>query len=219
MLARLCVSNGRRDITVQRIMRELENWALSEDAGKKNRDLGALSLYAYLKGKSNVERMVIEKIRLLLGRNISRPIIRKPNVLNDPGQVFCVSLVNYLLEPNISDKLVDIIKRNINGGLTRKILFVAALIELGEDPKEFKKALLVEGEERFEDILTYLWLIERYRNVLSENILKYWVMFEKIYPYLETTEECSIPKLFHNPSSNYCEKTNKQKDQVDYQTA
>ena len=60
---------------------------------------------------------------------------------------------------------------------------------MGEDPEEFKRFLVVEGEERFEDILTYLWLIERYRNVFSEDILKYWVMFEKIYPYLETGEE------------------------------
>ncbi|KUJ92395.1 MAG: Integrase family protein, partial [Archaeoglobus fulgidus] len=29
---------------------------------------------------------------------------------------------------------------------------------------------------------------------------------------------CSIPKLFHNPKPNSCEKTNEQKDQVDHQT-
>jgi len=177
------------NIMVQRIVRELENWALSEDAGKKNRDLGALSLYAFLKGESNVENTVVEKIKVLLDKNISKFIIRKFNVLNDPGQIFCISLVKNLLEPSIKDKLREIIKRNINGSLTRKILFVAALIELGEDPEEFKRVLVVEGEERFEDVLTYLWLIERYRDVFSEDVLKYWMMFEKIYPYLETEEE------------------------------
>ncbi|MCD6493882.1 MAG: TIGR02391 family protein [Archaeoglobaceae archaeon] len=179
---------GDNNFFFQNLIHELENWATS-DAGKRDRDLGPLSLYVHLKGESETDDKIAEKINLILGNNISKLVRIKFNVLNDPVQVFCVSLSKKLIEPNIRNELTKIIEKNINGKLTRKVLFTAALIELGENPERFKRAITIEGNEEIEDVISFLWFIERYRGFLEIEVLEIWALFEKIYPALYSKGE------------------------------
>ncbi len=175
-------------------MKELKRWTYSENSGRKDRDLAALSICLYfLKEAEKVENLeeIIKKIHTLIGKNISRPIIKKPNVLNDPGQMFSLSLVANLLVDSYREKLVEIATKNINGSISRKVLFVAAALNFGSDPRELKKVIEVEKPpDRIEDIIILLWFFEKYRYYFEfdEEITKCWIKFGKIHFQAEDEE-------------------------------
>lgn len=78
------------DPTFLEKVKELKRWAYSENSGKNDRDLGALSLCLYFLKDEKEESLeiLVKKVRSLTGKNMSRPFIRKPNVLNDRGRCF-----------------------------------------------------------------------------------------------------------------------------------
>ena len=171
----------------EQYMNLLERWVLLEKTGRKNRDMAPLSICGFLSTKSNVREIAIKKVNRIVNNAFLKVIIRF-NVLNDPEQVFCASLL-LKNEEDIKKKIVDTIKKSIKGRISRKALFIAALIEFGENPEYFIKEL--NSPQDVEDIISMLWLHERYRDIINGDLLKIWKSFDSIHPNieLENTEE------------------------------
>jgi len=172
-------------------VKELKRWAYSENSGKRNRDLGALSLALYLlkDNEKNSFETLREKIKLLIRNNINKSPITKFSVLNDPGQLFCVSLVSDFLEESYKRKLVEVIIKNINGSPSRRVLFVAAALNFGVGFKELERFVKIEKSlKKIEDVITLVWFLEKYRTSFEfdEEIARCWTIFEKMYPQVET---------------------------------
>jgi len=166
---------------------KLKEWGLSEEAGKKNRDLAPLSLCGFLLSGTEVEAEIIGKVKELLSKAIealSKSDVRF-NVLNDPEQVFCVSLLLGNKE-DARNQIINIIKRNINGRISRKVLFIASLIEFGENTQNYLEIL--SSKEDPEDIISLLWSSERYRDIINANLIGFWKSFDTIYPSIEIEE-------------------------------
>ena len=167
---------------------ELERWALLEESGKKNRDLAPLSLCAFLSTKSEIKKEFIKKVKGILTKALSKQDMRF-NVLNDPEQIFCASLL-LKNDQDLGSQIASVVKKNINGRASRKVLFIASLMEFGENPKRFFSVLKNTGNP--EDIISLLWLFERYRrDIVNESLIGLWESFDAIYPSIEiaSTEE------------------------------
>jgi len=93
---------------------------------------------------------------------------------------------------NLKKQIIDTIKKNFKGRTSRKILFIAALIEFGENPEDMISEL--KSPESIEDVISVLWLHERYRNIVNGDLFKIWKSFDSIYPNIELgrTEEGSV---------------------------
>ena len=183
--------DGRENNPIfEQYMNLLEKWALSEEAGKKKRDMAPLSICGFLTTKSEIKETIVKKVKELL-EDVFPKVSTRFNILNDPEQVFCVSLLlkNY---DDLKKQIIDTIKKNFKGRTSRKVLFIAALIELGENPEDMISEL--KSPESIEDVISVLWLHERYRNIINGDLFKIWKSFDSIYPNidLEHTEEGSV---------------------------
>ncbi len=170
-------------------MSELERWALSEESGKKNKDLAPLCLCAFLSTKLEIKNEIIKKAKRIIERSLPGHDMRF-NILNDPEQVFCASLL-LKNEQSLKKQIVTVIKKNINGRVSRKALFIASLIEFGEDVQGFHSVL--KTTENPEDIISLLWLSERYKDIINGDMIDLWKSFDDIYSLVNilTTEDNS----------------------------
>jgi len=187
LLYALSLDGKENNPIFEQYMNLLEKWASSEEAGKKKRDIAPLSICGFLTTKSEIKETIVRKIKELL-EGVFPKVSTRFNILNDPEQVFCVSLLlkNY---NDLKKKIINTIKKNFKGRTSRKVLFIAALIELGENPEDLISEL--KSPQSIEDVISVLWLHERYRNIVKGNLFKIWKSFDSIYPNieLERTEE------------------------------
>ncbi len=168
---------------------KIENWVL-EKVGEMSKDLAPLSLGCFLSKKKEIKEKAIEKISSIVRKNIEKQPLFKFNPLNDPEQVFCASLIGNKISSDIKDKLIKAIEKNINGNISRKVLFSASIIEF-ESMVDIT-TLLNEFKmiENHEDIISSLWFSERYREKLEKekpniDLLYLWKLFDGIYPSIE----------------------------------
>lgn len=161
---------------------KLRRWALSKESGKKEKDLAPLSFYGFLSMGQEIKEEVIKKVKDILEKALRKLNVMQFNVLNDPEQVFCASLL-LKNDENVKKSIVDIAKRNINGRASRKVFFIASLIECGENVQSFLS--LLNTPESPEGIIFLLWLAERYRKFIELDLVKLWKYFESIYPSLD----------------------------------
>lgn len=180
LLYALSFEDRENSIFFDKGLNELEKWALSEVSGLKDKDLAPLSLCGYLSAQENIKTTIIKKVGIILTRALPKSET-KFNVLNDPEQIFCVSLLKDKIDHKVKDQLVEVIKKNLSGRIARKVLFTAALFEFGKDVE----GLGFKSIEDAEDIITVLWLYERYRKKTKGELLPLWRAFEKIYPSTE----------------------------------
>jgi uncharacterized protein (TIGR02391 family) len=155
---------------------ELKKWAGSEEAGNQDRHLAPLCIYAYFEKNGENKHEALKKINLIL-KKLFKKEIYKFSPLNDPEQVFCISLISKHLSDKNKGNLSNIISKNMKGKLTRKILYIASLIELGnKDIKvpEFEKA------DFQEDLITLLWFYERYKNIYKTDLTSLWKTIDNI---------------------------------------
>jgi len=157
----------------------LEKWALSEEAGKQERHLGPLSICSYLTNKKKVHSKIMGKITVVLNELLAKEIT-KFSPLNDPEQVFCIVLNSKHIPETQKNKLREVILKGNQGRLLRRALYTASLIELGDKIREWPTLEGVEGGETPEDIITLLWLYERYRDKCKYKLAPIWESFKSI---------------------------------------
>jgi len=166
-------------------IREIEEKILSEDMGKQDRDLAIICFGLYLSKEKDVIEKAKEKMSSIIERSMKK-VDFKFNVLNDPEQVFFLSLSLKKAEiaQDVSSKLIELIKKNISGTILRKILFYASLKEI--DSEFIINEIITEirklNATEIEDIILSLWFIERYK---VGDPINFWKLFENTYPILE----------------------------------
>lgn len=181
LLYALLCEGRKNNVPFENQLKTLENWVLSDSSGTKDKDLAPLSLAVYLSENEKVHQNAITKIKSILERNIEKEIIPKFNVLNDPEQVFCLSLINQKIPQELKNNIIEKIKKNITGSVVRKIFFSAALFEFGINNNNVTST--IETGDNAESVILSLWFVERYRGKISPdtNLLDYWSSFEKVY--------------------------------------
>jgi len=156
-------------------LNRLENWAFSEFAGSQDRDLAPLGMCAYLveneEPRRSLSSIILTRLDALTKREIG-----KISPLNDPQQLFCVTLG---AKPYIPEAQRDWLKTRATrysstGRLIRRVFYTACLLELDDNPHPWP-ALTNEGVDP-EDLIALLWLHERYNR--SEVVL--WQAFENV---------------------------------------
>lgn len=153
---------------------ELEKWAQSTHSGEQERHLAPLSIYIYFAGDKN--KGVVEKTISILNRALEKDIT-KFSPLNDPEQVFCLSLISsHFIDKNIAD-IKRIIASKLEGRILRLVMYMAALIELGD--KEIDVSALRENKSP-EDIIALVWFHKRYKEFHKKEIISLWKSFENI---------------------------------------
>lgn len=170
-------------------LKQLESWAVSDVAGIKDRDVGPLSLCYRLSQNSALKQTIKGKIELILKRALTGTSGTKFDIINDPGQVFCLALAADILESNEKRTISKVAASGARGRISRKALFWAVGIELNgktdngwqEDP----------GSDP-DDVVTTLWLVERYGITNAETL---WESLNQVLPALRTTpplQECEL---------------------------
>jgi len=188
LLYALYFEGREANIFFEKGFNEIEKWTLSDTSGKKDKDLGPLSICWFLSTRNDIKDAAINKVKIILKKALPKSGL-KFNVLNDPEQIFCISFLKNKIEEKIKAQLLEIIKSHINGRITRKVLFTASLIEFGENVKEIKN---LNTAEDVEDIILILWFFERYKNDLKENLLTLWRAFEDINPVIEMSPDTEV---------------------------
>jgi len=156
----------------------LEKWAISEEAGIKDKNLAPLCLCYFLSSNQDIKHIISNKAESILKRVIIKKGITKFSPLNDPEQVFCVTLGLKDIITKYSHQLIEIIIKNMNGRPLRKALYLASLFEMERNTHKLPE---VEGIQNPEDIITILWLFERYKSEHSEKIKFLWKSYENVH--------------------------------------
>jgi len=162
----------------------LEKWALSQDAGKQERHLAPLSIYVnFAKTNKNFEE-IRKKAIFIFVKSIEKEIT-KFSPLNDPEQVFSLSLISKHIPEENRKGLKRVIQKRINGRLLRSILYKASLIEIGNNEIDWP---VLKGNEPPEDLITLIWFYERYREKHEEELSAIWKSFENIKPMINANK-------------------------------
>ena len=144
-------------------------WVSSETAWEYERNLGALGLLCFVLRRANIQECdnlsdrIAAQLRELIDRGVD-----KFSHLNDPDIVLGVALG---VTTTLSDDLKEWLQRHClqsaqTGNLRRRLLFLAAAIELGASPSPVS---LPTDSLRIDAISPALWFAERYRNYLDKD--------------------------------------------------
>jgi uncharacterized protein (TIGR02391 family) len=184
LLYALAFEGKENNLFFKRFMAELENWAISQASGNRSKDLAPLSMCGFLSANEDVKNIVVKKANEILAEALQKSET-KFSVINDPEQIFCISLLKDGVNGKTKTDLVRSIRNNITGRIARKALFIASLLEFGESSEEFRD---LKSAEDVEDVILVLWLFERYRKNTEDDLLCLWKAFEGIQPSIEISE-------------------------------
>ena len=137
----------------------LENWASSGDAGARDRDLGPLCLCYHLSATTIITSKLKATIRRIVRRALADGGTTKFSVLNDPGQAWCVGVARDALGTTQKREVCKVFVTNAKGRPSRKVLFEAARMELGERGNP----VCADPGTDPDDVISALWAAERYR--------------------------------------------------------
>ncbi len=139
-------------------MKKLERWSVSELAGRRSKDLSPLSLCFYLTTDEKIKNIIIIKSKKII-ENLKFGIVKKFSILNDPIQVFSLTLSLYKNFVSFDDKLIEIASHSIKGHIIRRIFYLATLNEL-KFPIEI--AIRAEEAKDIEDKIVFSWFSKKY---------------------------------------------------------
>jgi uncharacterized protein (TIGR02391 family) len=159
------VQNPFLDQAVDQALR----WVSSETAWEYERNLGALGLLCLVLHKANAKEWdnlgtrIVARLRELIDREVG-----KFSRLNDPDIVFGVTIGVVTMLPSDSQERLQqhCLQSAQTGNLRRRLLFLAAVIELGAS---LSPVSLPSGPLRVDEIPPALWFAERYRNYLDKD--------------------------------------------------
>ena len=173
----------------------LRKWALNDEIWKTDRNLSVLSIVSYLiqkKGSSDWKELsdkIVSRLKTLMDKEFT-----KYSIFNTPEQLYAITLGN---KQNFGEDLIGklkefAIKGSESGGIKRRILFIAALLEFSVSRASIR--LPTYKDITFpEDSIALLWLAEKY-NLNEKNEL--WQTFTKI------KEALAIPIMTEEISSS-----------------
>jgi len=173
---------------LSRLIGRLSSWAEKDDTWASPKSLGAMSFLGYLFSESpNLD--IIDRIISAVTQQLSRDPT-KFSPLNDPEQFFPVALFAGRLEDqeDVKSALKAIARRYSQGNLRRRLLYDAALRELGE---EVAVPSVEEPETDEGDILVLVWWWERYGDPRERP--KWWAALEGIKDGLSLYQEAEGP--------------------------
>jgi len=168
----------------------LGKWSATRAAGTRERDLAPLCLCHFLSQEAGVKTHTVQKVREILNGAL-KTLGRKFNVLNDPDQLFFVSLLNSVLDSKTKESLVEFAKKSATGRVSRKVLFRAALVELGNSIQQGEIEGLDPGSDP-DDVVSVLWIVKRYT---PHGVLALWQKVETLLPTFRLgagPEECRL---------------------------
>lgn len=157
---------------------DLYRWSQEPQVWEFQRHLGPLSLMIYLHRKDNkMHRKTIREIIERISQEIERANMEdKFSPFRDPEQLFLIALGITSVEEEGGEtkrRLVAIAKDQMNGSLKRRLLYAAALKELGE-----KVDIALNATKVFDpgDIIGLIWWSER-NGDKSPNSSQHWQTF------------------------------------------
>lgn len=181
----------------------LSKWALSEASESQDRYLAPLSLCSYLIDDEKQRVLLIDKIDKIVKKLdvILAKDIDRFSVLNDPSQVFCITLGTKSKFPNSQkDSLINFCNKHLYKGRSiRKVFYSASILELGEKPNTQPNI----DSESFDpsDIISIIWFYERYKDIYKISTADLWKNFDNIkdtFTFEDSVEEVSSIRPLSN---------------------
>ncbi|WP_054521283.1 TIGR02391 family protein [Thermanaerothrix daxensis] len=165
-------------LLAQEMFERLQAWAQEESAWQFRRNISPLLFLVWLQSKFGYapDKAFFEKVlNMFLELNPDNRF----SPLRYPEQVFLMAFGISSLKRRRKAKnhFVNVVGSQTKGGLTRQILFAAALKEVGG-----KHALQLSQPLDATDVLAMLWWAEKYNEVTDKNHC--WLQFESIEPTL-----------------------------------
>lgn len=171
----------------KKVFNDLEKWTQSKDSGKQERHLAPLSIYIYLVEDKEQKKEIISKVTSILDRVLTKEI-SKFSPLNDPEQVFCISIISKELTNKHRKSLEEAISKKLEGRLLRQVLYIASMIELGNVNIEWPQ---LRQNDSPEDLIALIWLHEKYKKYHTKDVASLWESFKNLKPIINfnTLEE------------------------------
>lgn len=164
-----------RSLLLEELAQRLEVWSQGEDVWQSPRNIGPLFFLVWLRKKQAIqlEANYTEKASQMFA-NLYPNADDKFSPFRLPEQVFLVALGISALERNKPrEQFTQILTSQIRGTLARQIVFIAALRELGENPR-FPSSEPADVT----DVLAQLWWAEKYGDDADKHLC--WSQFEGI---------------------------------------
>jgi uncharacterized protein (TIGR02391 family) len=178
---------------ILQLRERMQRWRLEEDVWKYTRNIGPMALLLWLSEDCNPDAQLAEK----LSRTIKQlDADDKFSPLRDGEQVFLLALgVRVGADEEASAYLKDLVAREMQrGSLRRRILYAAALRELGETTS------CPAGEPQDEgDVIALVWWTERYGGDKYGQWAGFYTIQERIALDIEAASEgqrvLTVPEL------------------------
>jgi len=160
-----------QSLPLKELFQHLDEWSQGEDAWQWKRNIGPLFFITWLRKQQNLpisEIYVHKAIQMLQTLNPDDRF----SPLRSPEQVFFIALgVSAMNQVKAKEYLRSFIPSQIKGTLARRIMFCAALNEIGGD-----YPLFLSEPEDIADIIALLWWAQR-ENIPNKS--QYWIQFAK----------------------------------------
>jgi len=177
----LSTDNTQNNCSLAELCEKMVKWIEEDTVWEMDRNVGAVAATLQLCNK--LERKKKSGIASKLNKVVLRLDANdKWSPLSDPEQVYLLALGSKLFDTNTLDYLKSIAHKEMRQGLLRKrILYVAALRELGEGSAVIPQ----DDPQDAGDIITMVWWAERYGG--DKNDL--WIKFSNIKENISLDEE------------------------------
>jgi len=160
-----------QSLPLKELFQHLDEWSQGEDTWRWKRNIGPLFFVIWLRKRQNLpisEIHVHKAIQMLQTLNPDN----KFSPLRSPDQIFLIALgVSATDQVKAKEYLRSFIPSQIKGTLARRIMYCAALKEIGGD-----YLLFLSEPEDIADIIALLWWAQR-ENIPDKS--QYWTQFAK----------------------------------------
>lgn len=174
------------------LLNRMERW-LEEDAWSYERNLGPIAWYLWLLNKTG-QRFQQECVAQFAANVHALNTDKKLSLLRDPEQVFLLALgASAIGDDSVKSRLIEVAREQIKlGSLRRKIVYGAALRELGEEVG------LPEGVPADEgDVIGLLWWAEKYQGDKNQAWERFSSIAERIA--LEPENALDAQRILREP--------------------
>jgi hypothetical protein len=155
----------------QDLFQRLDVWSHKEDAWEWKRNIGPLFFIAWLRKQQNLPISEIYTTKAIQMLENLKPDDRF-SPLRAQDQIFLIALgVSAMSQVRAKEYLRSFIPSQIKGTLARRIMYCAALKEIG-----WNYPLFLSKPEDIADIIALLWWVKR-ENIPNKS--QYWTQFAK----------------------------------------
>lgn len=164
-----------RSLLLEELAQRLEVWTQGEDVWQSPRNIGPLFFLVWLRKKQGIqlEAIYAEKATQMFA-HLYPNADDKFSPFRSPEQVFLIALgISALERDELREQFAQILASQIRGTLARRLVYIAALRELGKENR------LPSAEPAdVTDVLVRLWWVEKYGDDADKHL--YWSQFEGI---------------------------------------